>query len=76
LAKEMGHGEGYRYAHNEDNAYAAGERYLPIEIAEEHFYQATNRGLEKQLSAKMDYLAQLDAQALLQGKARDGKVSK
>ncbi|MFT5542369.1 MAG: putative ATPase [Glaciecola sp.] len=63
LAKEMGHGEGYRYAHNEPHAYAAGETYLPKELAGETFYHATDRGLEKQLSAKMDFLAVLDAQA-------------
>ena len=63
LAKEMGHGEGYRYAHNEPHAYAAGEAYLPKELAGEAFYHATDRGLEKQLSAKMEFLAELDAQA-------------
>lgn len=70
LAKEMGHGEGYRYAHNEPNAYAAGESYLPPDIADMTFYRASERGLEKQLSAKMAYLAELDAQALAQGKSR------
>lgn len=74
LAKEMGHGDGYRYAHNEENAYAAGERYLPKEIADEYFYEASDRGLEKQLKAKMAYLSELDAQAYAQGKARDGKA--
>ncbi|WP_041246360.1 replication-associated recombination protein A [Brumicola nitratireducens] len=70
LAKEMGHGDEYRYAHNEPNAYAAGESYLPPDIAEITFYHASERGLEKQLSAKMDYLAQLDAEAHAQGKSR------
>lgn len=63
LAKELGHGNGYRYAHNEPNAYAAGESYLPPELQEESFYHASDRGLEKQLKAKMAYLAELDAQA-------------
>jgi putative ATPase len=75
LAKQMGHGEGYRYAHNEPNAYAAGESYLPADISEQVFYTATDRGLEKQLSAKMAYLAQLDAQAQAQGKSRKDKES-
>jgi putative ATPase len=75
LAKQMGHGEGYRYAHNEPNAYAAGESYLPPDISEQVFYTATDRGLEKQLSAKMAYLAQLDAQAQAQGKSRKDKES-
>jgi putative ATPase len=70
LAKELGHGEGYRYAHNEPNAYAAGESYLPPDIADMTFYHASERGLEKQLSAKMAYLAELDAQAQAQGKSR------
>jgi putative ATPase len=72
----MGHGEGYRYAHNEPNAYAAGESYLPADIADQVFYTATDRGLEKQLSAKMVFLAGLDAQALGQGNSRKDKVSK
>ncbi len=70
LAKEMGHGEGYRYAHNEPNAYAAGESYLPPDIASMTFYHASERGLEKRLSAKMAFLAELDEQAHAQGKAR------
>ena len=76
LAKEMGHGDGYRYAHNEAGAYAAGESYLPPEIADEVFYQASDRGLEKQLSAKMAYLAELDFKAQSQGKSRYSKVRK
>jgi putative ATPase len=75
LAKQMGHGEGYRYAHNEPNAYAAGESYLPPDIADQVFYNASDRGLEKQLSAKMAYLAELDAQAQSQGKSRKNKES-
>lgn len=70
LAKEMGHGEGYRYAHNEPNAYAAGESYLPPDIASMTFYHASERGLEKRLSAKMAFLAELDEQAHTQGKSR------
>jgi putative ATPase len=75
LAKQMGHGEGYRYAHNEPNAYAAGESYLPPDISDQVFYTASDRGLEKQLSAKMAYLANLDAQAQAQGKSRKNKES-
>jgi len=76
LAKQMGHGDGYRYAHNEPNAYAAGESYLPADIADHVFYTASDRGLEKQLSAKMAYLAQLDAQAQVLGNTRKDKASK
>ncbi len=63
LMKKMGHGEGYRYAHNEPNAYAAGEQYLPTEIMHKQYYQPSNRGLEKQIKAKLDYLADLDQQS-------------
>jgi putative ATPase len=60
LAKEMGHGSQYRYAHNEPHAYAAGENYLPSDIDNANFYEPSDRGLEKQLSAKIEFLKQLD----------------
>jgi putative ATPase len=62
LAKEMGHGSGYRYAHNEPHAYAAGETYLPDGLVGERFYEPSDRGLEKQLKAKMAFLRTLDEQ--------------
>ncbi|MDT0581422.1 replication-associated recombination protein A [Brumicola blandensis] len=62
LAKEMGHGSGYRYAHNEPHAYAAGETYLPDALIGERFYEPSDRGLEKQLKAKMAFLRSLDEQ--------------
>ena len=63
LLKEMGHGAEYRYAHNEPNAFAAGECYLPPEIADARYYEPSERGLEKQLKAKRDYLDQLNNQS-------------
>jgi putative ATPase len=63
LAKQQGFGKAYRYAHNEPGAYAAGELYLPVEMAGMKFYQPSDRGLEKQLQDKMAYLAMLDQQA-------------
>ena len=66
LAKEMGHGEEYRYAHNEPNAYAAGESYLPEEIANERYYQPTDRGLEKKIGEKLAWLEQLDQESPIQ----------
>ena len=60
LMKDLGHNEGYRYAHNEDGAFAAGEVYLPPELQGERFYQPTDRGFEKQISNKMEYLKQLN----------------
>ncbi|MCZ6617047.1 MAG: replication-associated recombination protein A, partial [Gammaproteobacteria bacterium] len=46
LAKNLGHGKGYRYAHDEGDAYAAGESYWPDDMAPQNFYQPTQRGLE------------------------------
>ncbi|MBJ7551297.1 replication-associated recombination protein A [Marinomonas ostreistagni] len=66
LAKDMGHGEDYRYAHNEPNAYAAGESYLPQEIATERYYLPTDRGLEKKIGEKLAWLEQQDQQSPLQ----------
>jgi putative ATPase len=60
LMRELGFGKGYRYAHDEPGAYAAGERYLPAELAGQQFYQPVERGMEKQLAEKLRYLKQLD----------------
>jgi putative ATPase len=60
LMKEQGFGEGYRYAHNEPNAYAAGESYLPEEIADRAYYHPQERGLEIKLSEKMRRLQAAD----------------
>lgn len=60
LLKDMGHGAEYRYAHNEEYAFAAGECYLPPELAETRYYTPTERGLEKQLKAKRDFLDNLN----------------
>jgi putative ATPase len=46
LMKEIGYGKGYRYAHDEPDAYAAGERYFPDEMPERHYYVPAPRGLE------------------------------
>jgi len=63
ITKELGHGDGYRYAHNELGAFAAGENYFPPEIAETSLYQPTDRGLEKQLKEKLDYLNSLNKES-------------
>jgi len=63
LMKELGHGDGYRYAHNEPNAFAAGETYFPDGLANTRFYHPNERGLEKALKAKRDYLDSLNAQS-------------
>lgn len=56
LMKQLGHGEGYRYAHDEPDAVAAGERYFPDGMAPQAFYQPVPRGLEIKIG---DRLAQL-----------------
>ncbi|HEY7866753.1 MAG TPA: replication-associated recombination protein A [Psychromonas sp.] len=63
LMKELNHSLGYRYAHDEDGAFAAGEVYLPEEIKDTKFYRATDRGFEKQIAAKLDYLDGLNQQS-------------
>ncbi|MGB7479145.1 MAG: replication-associated recombination protein A [Burkholderiaceae bacterium] len=63
LMKELGYGKLYRYAHDEPNAYAAGETYLPDGMAEPNWYVPTPRGLEQKISEKLAYLRSLDRQA-------------
>lgn len=60
ITKDLGHGAEYRYAHNEPNGYAAGECYFPPEIENTQFYEPTDRGLEKQLKEKINYLNSLN----------------
>ena len=62
LMRELGYGHDYRYAHDEPEAYAAGETYFPEGIAPE-FYRPTPRGLEAKLGERLDYLKQLDRKA-------------
>ena len=64
VAKGLGHGAEYRYAHSEEHAYAAGERYLPEEIAERRYYQPVNQGLETGIAKKLERLRGLDRTAL------------
>lgn len=63
LMKDMGYGAEYRYAHDEPGAYAAGEQYLPPEMASTRYYFPSNRGLETKIGEKLDYLASLDAKS-------------
>ncbi|ABG40974.1 Recombination protein MgsA [Paraglaciecola sp. T6c] len=60
LMKEMGFGDGYRYAHDEPNAFAAGESYLPPEMQDTQYYVPNERGLEIKLKAKLDFLTDLN----------------
>lgn len=63
LMKELGHGRAYRYAHDEPNAYAAGETYLPDDMQEPRWYQPVPRGLESQIAEKLAKLRQWDEEA-------------
>ncbi|MDW8846523.1 replication-associated recombination protein A [Erwinia sp. MMLR14_017] len=60
LMKEMGLGAEYRYAHDEPNAYAAGEDYFPPEMAQTRYYRPTSRGLEGKIGEKLAWLAEQD----------------
>jgi putative ATPase len=68
LMKELGHGRQYRYAHDEPEAYAAGESYLPDGMPEPDWYQPVARGLETKIADKLAHLRALDAAAKLQAK--------
>ena len=63
LAKELGHGDGYRYAHDERGGYAAGERYFPESMGDPHYYHPVNRGLEIKVAERLAELRALDAAA-------------
>ncbi|PSF11318.1 replication-associated recombination protein A [Marinobacter shengliensis] len=63
LMKSLGHGDEYRYAHDEPDAYAAGESYLPEAIHQRRYYQPVMRGLEIKLAEKRQRLDDLDARS-------------
>ncbi|MCB1738022.1 MAG: recombination factor protein RarA, partial [Gammaproteobacteria bacterium] len=60
LMKELGYGKAYRYAHDEPEAYAAGENYLPEGMEGVRFYAPVERGLEIKIAEKLRHLADLD----------------
>jgi putative ATPase len=62
LMKDLDYGKDYRYAHNEEGAYAPGEKYLPEAIEDKQYYFPTERGLEGKIAEKMAYLRSLDLQ--------------
>ncbi|RQO73137.1 recombination factor protein RarA [Aquitalea sp. FJL05] len=63
LMKELGYGHEYRYAHDEPNAYAAGESYLPDDMPEPGWYQPVPRGLEIKIGEKLALLKKWDEEA-------------
>jgi putative ATPase len=60
MMKDFGYGGEYRYAHDEPEGYAAGENYLPEELKDRKYYQPVERGMEKKIVEKLNYLRQLD----------------
>jgi putative ATPase len=60
LMKELGYGKAYRYAHDEPNAYAAGEQYLPDGLEGQRWYEPVPRGLELRIANKLAELRRLD----------------
>ena len=63
LMKDLGYGANYRYAHDEANAYAAGENYFPDGMTPPRFYEPVAQGLETKIREKLDYLRDLDKKA-------------
>jgi putative ATPase len=64
LMKSLDYGKEYRYAHNEPEAYAAGENYFPDELAGRQYYQPVDRGLEIKIKEKLKHLKALDKNAI------------
>lgn len=63
LMKELGYGKAYRYAHDEPDAYAAGEHYFPDDMPHRHYYDPVDRGLESKIRQRLQWLRELDAKS-------------
>lgn len=63
LMKELGYGKTYRYAHDQPEAYAAGENYFPDELKGRRYYYPVDRGLEIRIREKLEHLRLLDKQS-------------
>ena len=63
LLKHEGYGAGYRYAHDEPGAFAAGVQYFPDDVTPTQFYEPTDRGLEGAIKEKLDRLRAMNRQA-------------
>jgi putative ATPase len=63
LMKKLDIGSEYRYAHDETDAYSAGENYFPTDMTDVKLYIPTSRGFEEKISAKLAYLRKLDKEA-------------
>ncbi len=63
LMKQLGYGSGYRYAHDEPDAFAAGERYFPDDMPDRHYYHPTPRGMEQRIGERLAQLREAGARA-------------
>ena len=63
VMRTLGYGKGYRYAHDEAEAYAAGENYFPDELEPQRYYRPTDQGLEAKIKTRLERLRALDQQA-------------
>ncbi|HQQ63109.1 MAG TPA: replication-associated recombination protein A [Pseudomonadales bacterium] len=70
LMKDLGYGDDYRYAHDYEEAFVAGDCYLPPELQDVRFYQPTPRGLEQKIGEKLRHLEQLNRSSTWQRYAR------
>ncbi len=70
LAAKLGAHEGYRYAHDEPDAFAAGEHYFPMDLPEQPWYQPRERGLEIRIGEKLRHLQARNEEARAAGRAR------
>jgi len=66
LMKQLDYGAEYRYAHDEPDAFAAGENYFPPELKDTQLYEPVNRGLESKIRQKLEHLQQLNQQSTQQ----------
>jgi len=72
----MDYGSEYRYAHDEPEAYAAGENYFPPELKDTQIYQPVPRGLEIKISQKLEYLRHLDNNSPIKRYQNNGEGQK
>jgi len=63
LTKSLGYGDEYRYTHDEENGFAAGENYFPPQLQDEQFYFPRNSGLETRIKEKLDAYRSLNEQS-------------
>ena len=71
LMKDLGYGREYRYAHDEAEAYAAGETYFPDGMPAVEWYRPTDRGLEAKIAEKLAHFRELDAAARKKTEPKD-----